>query len=122
MPRIVHFEIYAEDSARAKKFYSETFGWKFDKWDGPWEYWMTKTGDKQPGINGGLMKRMSGQPNGMINYIDVPSVDEFSKKIQSKGGKIIKPKTPIPGIGNFAICLDTEQNLFAIIQPDKSTK
>ncbi len=90
---------------------------------GPWEYWMTKTGeDKQPGINGGLMKRMQDQPSGMINYIDVPSVDEFTMKIQSNGGKIIKPKTPIPGIGDFAICLDTEGNLFAIIQPNKNVK
>ena len=119
MPRITHFEVPADDPARAQKFYSDVFGWKFDKWDGPTEYWMVKTGeDKEPGINGGLMKRMPGQPSGMINYIEVQSVDEFSKKIQSKGGKIIKPKTQIPGVGYFAMCNDTEENLFAIIQLD----
>ena len=40
MPRITHFEVYANDTARAKKFYNEIFGWKFDKWDGPMEYWI----------------------------------------------------------------------------------
>lgn len=121
MPRVLHFEVYADDLARAKKFYSEIFGWKFDKWDGLWEYWMIKTGEeKQLGINGGLMKKMTGQPSGMINYIDVSSIDEYLKKIQSSGGKIIKPNTSIPGIGNFAICTDTEENLFAILKLDEN--
>ncbi len=121
MPRVLHFEVYADDLARAKKFYSEIFGWKFDKWDGLWEYWMIKTGEeKQLGINGGLMKKMTGQPSGMINYIDVSSIDEYLKKIQSSGGKIIKPNTSIPGIGNFAICTDTEENLFAILKLEEN--
>ena len=85
MPRIIHFDIPADDPARAQKFYQDIFGWKFDKWNGPMEYWMAKTGDdKQPGINGGLAKRMPGQ-TGVTNTIDVPSVDEFAKKIESKG-------------------------------------
>ena len=62
MPRIVHFDIPSDNPERAQKFYSQVFGWKFDKWNGPMEYWMVNTGDdKQPGINGGLGKRMPGQ-------------------------------------------------------------
>ena len=122
MPRIIHFDIPADDPARAQKFYQDIFGWKFDKWNGPMEYWMVKTGDdKQPGINGGLAKRMPGQ-TGMTNTIDVPSVDEFSTKIQSKGGKVIVPKMAIPGVGYFAQCLDTEGNIFGIIQMDQNAK
>jgi len=122
MPRIVHFDMPADDPARAQKFYSEIFGWKFDKWNGPMEYWMTITGDdKQPGINGGLSKRMPGQA-GITNTIDVSSVDEYSKKIQSKGGKILAPKMPIPTVGYFAQCMDTEGNVFGIIQFDKNAK
>lgn len=122
MPRIIHFDIPADDPARAQKFYQDVFGWKFDKWNGPMEYWMAKTGDdKQPGINGGLAKRMPGQA-GMTNTIDVPSVDEFAKKIESKGGKVIVPKMAIPGVGYFAQCLDTEGNCFGIIQMDQNAK
>ena len=122
MPRIIHFDIPADDPARAQKFYQETFGWTFEKWDGPMEYWMTKTGDeKQPGINGGLAKRMPGQI-GVTNTIDVNSVDEFAKKIQSKGGKVIMPKMAIPQVGYFAQCMDTEGNIFGIIQMDKNAK
>ena len=122
MPRIVHFDMPADDPVRAQKFYSEIFGWRFDKWNGPMEYWMTITGDdKQPGINGGLSKRMPGQA-GITNTIDVSSVDEYSKKIQSKGGKILAPKMPIPTVGYFAQCMDTEGNVFGIIQFDKNAK
>ena len=122
MPRIIHFDIPADDPARAQRFYQETFGWTFEKWDGPMEYWMTKTGDeKQPGINGGLAKRMPGQI-GVTNTIDVNSVDEFAKKIQSKGGKVIMPKMAIPQVGYFAQCMDTEGNIFGIIQMDKNAK
>ena len=35
MPRIVHFEIYADDVDRASKFYTDLFGWEINKWDGP---------------------------------------------------------------------------------------
>jgi len=60
MPRISHFDIPAGNIARAQKFYEEVFGLESDKWDGPMDYWMVKTGDKEPGINGGLSKRMHG--------------------------------------------------------------
>lgn len=122
MPRIVHFDIPADDPMRAQKFYEETFGWKFDKWDGPMEYWMVKTGDDaSPGINGGLAKRNAGQ-NGMTNTVDVPSIEEYSNKIQSKGGQVIAPKMPIPGVGYFAMCKDTEGNIFGIIEMNQNAK
>ncbi len=40
MPRPIHFEIPAEDPQRAIGFYSSVFGWEFDQWDGPMEYWI----------------------------------------------------------------------------------
>jgi predicted enzyme related to lactoylglutathione lyase len=59
------------------------------------EYWMIKTGDeKHPGVNKGLSKRMAGQ-NAMTNTIDVPSIDEYTEKIQSKCDQVIMPKMPI---------------------------
>jgi len=122
VPRITHFDIPSDDPERAQKFYQEVFGWKFEKWDGPMEYWMITTGEKnQPGINGGLARRMPGQI-GMTNTIDVPSLDEYTRKIASKGGQVLIPKMPIPGVGYFATCMDTEGNIFGMIQMDQSAK
>ncbi len=38
MPTIVHFEIPTDDLERAKRFYTELFGWKIEKYPGPMEY------------------------------------------------------------------------------------
>jgi predicted enzyme related to lactoylglutathione lyase len=122
MPRIVHFDIPSDNPERAQKFYQDVFGWEFAKWDGPMEYWMVKTGENgTPGINGGLARRMPGQI-GMINTIDIPSIDEYTIKIQSNGGQILVPKMEIPGVGHYATCMDTEGNIFGIIQMNQSTK
>ncbi len=122
MPRITHFDIPSDNPERTQKFYQEVFEWKFDKWEGPMEYWMIKTGDdSKPGINGGMVRRMPGQM-GMTNTIEVPSLDEYTKKIQSSGGQVLIPKMPIPSVGYFATCMDTEGNIFGIIQMDQSAK
>ena len=127
MPRVIHFEIVADNPERAMKFYKEVFGWEFNKWDGPQDYWLVKTGeDSQLGINGGLTPKTnqgSGNTGGRItNSIDVPSIDEFSNKISMEGGKVLSPKMPIPGVGYLAICEDTEGISFGIIQYDRNAK
>lgn len=100
------------------KFYGDVFGWKFEKWSGPFDYWLIMTGDRnEPGIDGGIAKRED--PNAHImNFIDVPSVDECAKKITSNGGKIVQPKQTIPGVGYVLIFEDTEGNMFGILQTD----
>ena len=63
MVRIIHFNITADDPVRAQKFSGEIFGWKFDKCDGPMQYWMVKTGDeKYPGIDGGSSESLDMNP------------------------------------------------------------
>ena len=122
MLRPIHFDLTVDDPDRAMTFYRDIFGWKFEKWNGPMEYWMVTTGDeKEPGINGGLSKRGdSGMPN--MNTIGVSSVDKFSKMVQDKGGKVVMPKTAIPGMGWIETCQDTEGNTFGIIEEDRAAK
>ena len=54
-----HLEIPAEDIERAKKFYTELFGWKVQKAEGPMEYWLIATTDEkgEEGVGGGMMRR-----------------------------------------------------------------
>lgn len=120
MPRVVHFDISADRPERAIKFYSEVFGWKIQKWEGPMDYWLIHTGEG-PGIDGGLGKRLSPSDSTAV-AIGVPSVDEHQAKIEKSGGKIVMPKMAIPGIGWFASCQDTEGNVFVIIQDDSSAR
>ena len=118
MFRPIHFEIPAENPERAIAFYSNILGWKFTKWEGPTDYWLITTGDGQgPGIDGGLMQRRDpAQP--CVNTIDVPNLDEYTKRVESNGGKNVVPKMPIPGVGWLAYFKDTEGHIFGLMQTD----
>jgi len=132
MPTIVHFQIPTDDIERSKKFYNELFGWKFDKFPSSsssepmsegMEYWMISTTDYKgnQALGGGMMRRQSPQ-QGIANYFDVKSVQEYSAKVEQLGGKVITQKTPVPGMGYFAICTDTENNTFGIFEADETAK
>ncbi len=123
MPRVVHFEIPADDPERVIKFYKAVFGWEIKNWSEVNPYWLVTTGDNkiQGGINGAITKRQ-GTNMVTVNTIDVSSVDEYVAQIIKSGGKVIAPKMPVPGIGYLAYCRDTEGNVFGILQPDMSAK
>jgi predicted enzyme related to lactoylglutathione lyase len=126
MPTIVHFEVPADDVERSRKFYSDLFGWKMEKWPGMesgMEYWIINTTDNEGGkaVGGGMMKRQNPQ-QGITNFIDVTSVDEYSAKVQSLGGKVVAPKQAVPTMGYFAVCLDTENNTFGIWETNQNAK
>ncbi len=122
MNRVIHFDVPADDTRRAVKFYGDVFGWKAEKWAGPMDYWMVTTGpEDKPGIDGGISKRQQPSDQG-YNTIGVPSVLEFAEKVKAAGGKVLMPKMPIPGIGWFAVCSDTEGNKFGIMEEDPKAK
>lgn len=120
MPRPVHFEIPADKPERAIDFYSTVFGWKFQKWPGPMDYWLITTGEaSEPGINGGLLQRRDpAQP--CVNTVTVASVDETVRVVESKGGQCVIPKMPVPTVGWLAYCKDPDGHVFGIMQPDAS--
>jgi len=122
MPRVIHFEILADDAERISKFYQNVFGWKVQKWDGPIDYWFLVTGDeKEPGIDGAFGMRQGSDDFG-ANTIDVPDIDDALEKIEENGGDIIRPKNAIPGIGYLAYFKDTEGNVWGVMQSDTSAK
>jgi predicted enzyme related to lactoylglutathione lyase len=121
MPRVVHFEISADDPERASKFYADVFGWTFQKWDGPMPYWLVMTGDEGPGINGGMFVRQ-GPMNGHVNCVDVPSIDDYLARAVAAGATVAMPKTPMPGVGYLAYFKDTEGSLIGLWQMDPDAK
>jgi uncharacterized protein len=128
MPTLVHFEVPADDVERSRKFYTDLFGWKVEKWSGTdmadMEYWtVTTTDDKgdKASLGGGMMKRQNPQQQ-ITNFIDVKSVDEYSSKVEKLGGKVVVSKMAVPGMGYFAVCHDTENNSFGLWESNDSAK
>jgi predicted enzyme related to lactoylglutathione lyase len=122
MPKIIHFEIPVDEPERAIKFYTEVFGWKIEKMSGSqMEYWTVNAGDiKEPGINGAMMTR--GQDECVVDVIGVTDIDEYIKKIKSGGGKILRSKTAVHGVGYMAYFGDTEGNKLGIFCADAAAK
>ena len=122
MPRVVHFEIPADNPERAVKFYSDVFGWQINKWEGPQDYWLVATGaSDQPGIDGAITRRQS--PVTVPDFtVDVESVDDAVGKVTASGGTVVAPRMPVPGVGYLAYCQDTEGNLFGVMQADETAR
>lgn len=119
---ICWFEVPADDLNRAQKFYKGMFGWTFNKLSAAInDYWHIDTGGPDASPDGGMMPRMHPQQP-ITNYISVPSVVNSAAKVEKLGGTICKPKTAVPGMGYFAICLDTEGNTFALWEMNERAK
>jgi predicted enzyme related to lactoylglutathione lyase len=116
MGRVVHFEITADDVARAKKFY-EIFGWKIADSGMPGaDYWLADTGPEDDmGINGAIMPRKY-KPQPVIHWVSVDDIDDMIEKVKAAGGKIIGEKQTVPNVGDTIYASDTEGNTFGMIQ------
>jgi predicted enzyme related to lactoylglutathione lyase len=112
--KLVHFELPAKDTDRAKKFWSGLFGWGFGDSAMPgMEYYMVRTGEDQ----GGAV--YSAEESGMKVYFDTDAIDDSIAKVRGGGGTC-EDKQPIPNVGWFTHCTDTEGNKFSLFQSDES--
>jgi uncharacterized protein len=122
MNKVVHFDIPFDDKERAMRFYADCFGWGLT--DMPqMSYVVANTVDvdeqhmpKEPGaINGGLFQRPREAPNPTI-YVGVSSVDATVAKVTAAGGRVVTPRTPLPGMGAYARIADTEGNVIGLFE------
>jgi predicted enzyme related to lactoylglutathione lyase len=128
MPRVIHFEIHADQPERAIRFYTSVFGWEFLKFPNPiTDYWVVKTGESdQPGIDGGLLKRdihFEGVgTTAFVCTIAVADLDVYLMKVNTSGGQLAREKMPVTGVGWLTYCKDTEGNLFGMMQADGAAR
>lgn len=114
---VVHFEIPANDVERLSKFYSDVFGWKFEKMPmgGGMDYWLITTGPRRSSVGGGMYKK---QMEGELprNYIGVDKMDSAISTFLNAGGKEVVGKQEVPGMGWSYIGSDPEGNLIAMYE------
>ena len=117
MGRVTHFDINAKDPERAAEFYRNAFGWAVEPFDGPLDYWMIRTGDKEEqGIDGGIGKGPEGPA--VTNFIRVDDIDQAARMIVAAGGTLTTSRTAIPTVGWMVTFQDTEGNTFGAMQMD----
>jgi predicted enzyme related to lactoylglutathione lyase len=121
----IYFEILGDDPARAVRFYSQVFGWKFDEIKGlPVAYWRIETG----GSTGGLLRRPAKTPspqsgtNAFVCSLEVEDFDATAKTIGQLGGIVALPKFAVPHTCWQGYFVDPEGNTFGIFQVDPKAK
>jgi predicted enzyme related to lactoylglutathione lyase len=111
--QLVHFEIPAGDTSKAREFYSSMFGWQFQEFPGATEYHMTQVAEQM----GGAVYGADGDKRGMRVYFDVDDINAGAARVSELGGHA-EDAMPVPTMGWFAICTDTEGNEFGLWQTD----
>ena len=112
--QIVHIEIPADDTAKGLEFWGPLFGWRFEAFPGPFEYHMTRNGDQ-----GAAITNMEPGKKGTRAYFDVEDINAGVARVRELGGEAADPQ-PVPGMGWFATCRDTQGNEFGLWQNDPS--
>jgi len=111
---IVHYEVAAADVDRAQRFWSGLFGWEFGESAMPgMEYRMARTGDES---GAALYAGEPGHPN---VYFGVDDIEAATAKVRELGGSA-EEKQPVPSMGWFVACTDSEGNAFSLWQSDSS--
>ena len=113
--RVVHVEFPSQDTDRAEKFWEGVGGWSIEDAGMPGiDYRMFQEGDQ-----GGAVFSMENAPQGPVLYYGCDDIDADLAKVRKLGGDA-EDKQPIPGVGWFARCKDTEGNAFSFFQSDES--
>jgi predicted enzyme related to lactoylglutathione lyase len=115
---VVHVEIPATNVEAAGKFYQDLFGWKIQPVP-EMNYTMWESVD---GSGGGFPEVSADSPAGQVLvYIDSDDIEADLKKVEKLGGKVLYPKTEIPGMGWFGTFKDPTGNvigLYTNLNPD----
>jgi len=120
------FGITADDVSRARLFYEQVFGWRFEPW-GPPDFYLIHTGDENdPGVQGLLHKRREPvQGTGMTGFectIGVDNIERVIGAVETGGGKIVMAKFHIPTVGTGVYFNDTEGNFVGAMEYDNAAK
>ena len=127
MANIGHFMIPADNVDRAKHFYSTLLGWKIEPTRRPvdpammaeMQYHDISTGAARKGTmnTGGLYKRHMTEP--ILNFVIVDDIDTVQANVEKLGGRVMRPKEEIKGVGQVVMIQDTEGNAIGLWKPEK---
>jgi len=111
---IVHLEIPAGDTEKAREFWGSLFGWQWQTVEGPTEYHMTRFTET---TGGAIYAPDPPDKRGVRIYFDVDEIDAAGTRVNELGGEAGE-SMPVPGMGWFSLCKDTEGNEFGLWQND----
>jgi predicted enzyme related to lactoylglutathione lyase len=117
---VAWFEIYVDDMARARKFYSEVLAVNLEPLaspgDSPIEMMAFPSNMEHYGASGALVKMdgFDAGGNGTLVYFSCEDCAVEEARIDSAGGSVERPKMSIGDYGFVSLATDTEGNMFGL--------
>ncbi|HEY8050361.1 MAG TPA: VOC family protein [Ramlibacter sp.] len=96
------FEHVSQDTAKARQFYEQLFGWKVKSF-APGGYEVIHNGQD---FIGGIVPADAGDPPHWRSWLSVPDVDDRYAAALAAGAQAVMPPRDYPGIGRGATVLD----------------
>jgi uncharacterized protein len=112
---ISHVAINADDPQASLRFYGALFGWEFVPWGPPGFFRM----ERDPGPVVALQQRrdLGGvRLTGFECTVAVPEVDAVAVAVVANGGRVVKERTTIPGVGDLIFFEDPGGNVAGAMQ------
>lgn len=109
-------ELATSDTAKAKEFYTNLFGWKTKESNIPEMEYTEWVNGEQP--IGGMMPLQGppGVPPHWLTYFTVEDADASVAQATALGAQVYVPPTDIPNTGRFAVLADPQGGAFAVIK------
>jgi predicted enzyme related to lactoylglutathione lyase len=121
--RAIYFDLSVADLDAARTFFERALGWRLERFPMAYPYWRITTGaSDEPGIDGGL-GRLDDAPVALpgpttVITVRVDDIDRTLVRVDEAGGRVVEPKTRIPGVGAYATCAEPGGLRFGVLQPD----
>ena len=108
-------QLQSTNSEEMKTFYASLFDWKLtESPDNDPPYTHIDTGE---GAGGGIMPGEQNNPSQWMPYVQVGDLDQYTKKAEELGAKVIMPSTKIKAGGSFSVVQDPSGAYIGLYQP-----
>jgi uncharacterized protein len=105
--QLTHFAINADDVAATRGFYEALFGWRFtEAFPGFW-----RTTDAGSAIGAVQRRRRFIRDAGLEVTFAVDDADAAAATAERHGGRLLTPKSEIPGVGELVFLADPSGNV-----------
>src|SRR5207247_2012087 len=104
---ITHFAVNADDIAATRRFYEALFGWRFvEAYPGFW-----RTTDAGAAIGAIQQRRTFARDAGFEVTFSVDDADAIATAAEAHGGRVLMPKSTVPGVGDLVFVADPSGNV-----------